>query len=62
MQMPLRQYKVLWVIDIEAHSPRDAAELARSIQMREDSIATVFDVVSPNGDTQTVDLQEDLQH
>lgn len=39
-----RQYRVLWEIDIEASSPREAAEKALAIHRKPDSIATVFDV------------------
>lgn len=37
-------YIVKWEIDIEADTPREAAQMARKIQLRPDSTATVFDV------------------
>ena len=37
------EFRVIWEIDIEAHSPREAAEAARAEQGR-DTSATVFDV------------------
>lgn len=51
------EFRVSWVIDIEAETPEEAARKARAIQMKSDSIATVFDVAC-NGDTQTIDLAE----
>lgn len=39
-----RSYRVKWEIDIDAQSPRAAAKKAQEIQLREDSIATVFEV------------------
>jgi len=40
----MMNYRVLWEIDIDADSPREAAEGALQIQRRPDSIATVFTV------------------
>jgi len=40
-------YHVTWAIDIEADSPREAAEKARYYQTKPDTIATVFDVFAP---------------
>jgi len=37
-------FRVTWVIDLDASSPRDAAEQALAIQRNPESIATVFDV------------------
>jgi hypothetical protein len=37
------EFRVIWEIDIDAHSPREAAEAARAEQGR-DTSATVFDV------------------
>ena len=39
-----RQFKVTWEIDIEARTTREAAELARRIQLNRHSVATVFTV------------------
>lgn len=41
----MTEYRVRWEIDLEAESPRDAAEMALLIQRNPDAIATVFDVV-----------------
>lgn len=48
-------YLVTWRIDICASSPREAAEKARAIQQRADSIATVFEVVGEH-ERETIDL------
>jgi hypothetical protein len=37
------EFRVIWEIEIDAHSPREAAEAARAEQRR-DTSATVFDV------------------
>jgi hypothetical protein len=55
----MNSYKVNWVIDIEAASPRDAAEQALAIQRRPDSIATVFSVSNgTSGFSFVVDLTD----
>jgi hypothetical protein len=38
------EFRVVWEIDIEAVSPRQAVERARAIQLEPDMPATVFDV------------------
>ena len=54
----MRTYRVKWEIDIEAYSPRDAAEQALDIQQDPESTAVVFDVY--DGLTMvTVDLLPD---
>lgn len=55
--MPL--YRVTWEIDIDAETPREAAEIARAYQLNPNSTATVFDVFQA-GTTpiETIDLQE----
>lgn len=40
----MKTYFVQWSIDIEAESPREAAEKAREIQLDPESIATWFRV------------------
>lgn len=37
-------YRVKWEIDIDADSPREAAEKAREIQLDPESQATVFEI------------------
>lgn len=46
-----RHYRVRWEIDIEADTPREAADRAREIQANSESTATVFNVhqVRENG-------------
>jgi hypothetical protein len=41
----MKQYRVRWIIDIEADSPTDAAVAAQAIQRDPNSTATVFDVL-----------------
>lgn len=38
------EYKVIWVIDVTASTPLEAAKRAREAQTREDTTAVVFDV------------------
>ncbi|MBM4654026.1 hypothetical protein GS896_27640 [Rhodococcus hoagii] len=47
------EFNVVWEMDIEADSRREAAEKALAIHRNPESIATVFSV-----DGQTVDLGE----
>lgn len=47
-------YTVSWVIQLDADSPRDAAEQALAIQRDPESIATVFTV-----DGKKIDLEKD---
>jgi hypothetical protein len=55
----MAEYLVRWDIDIEADSPDEAAQKAREIQLRYNSVATVFDVYSNVGvKLKTVDLEE----
>jgi hypothetical protein len=51
-------YRVVWEIDIEADSPREAAAEALRIQRDPQSIATVFEVMPEGqpGETQFFDL------
>ena len=48
--------RVIWEIDLDADSPREAAEKALAIHRSPESIATVFDVVDKTGRKTTVDL------
>ena len=43
----MKNYHVVWEIDVSAESPRDAAAQALAIQRDPSSIATVFDVFTP---------------
>lgn len=60
VQPETKRYRVEWAIDIEAKTPREAAEIARKIQLDPDSLATVFDVTEHDtaGDAARVDLLE----
>lgn len=52
----MTEYRVTWTIDVDAESPREAAQEALRIQRKEDSTATVFEVNC--GDrVETVDLE-----
>lgn len=53
-------YYVEWRIDITASSPEAAARKAREIQLRKDSSATVFHVITAGTgeDFETIDLTE----
>ena len=58
----MKTYRVRWEIDIEASSPRVAAEKARLIQEDPESIATVYQVAErktkANGLFVEIDLEE----
>jgi hypothetical protein len=59
----MAEYTVVWKIDIEANSPREAAELALKIQRDKKSTATVFDVAEFEGsddDYEMIDLSEEV--
>ncbi|MBL7077101.1 MAG: hypothetical protein ISS31_06495 [Kiritimatiellae bacterium] len=49
---------VTWEIDLDAGSPREAAERALEIMQRPDSTATVF-TVDDRGEQHTIDLMEE---
>jgi hypothetical protein len=62
----VKLYRVGWEIEIEAETPRDAAEKARHYQVKPGTIATVFEVaevhpyaVRRTGDPVTFDLTPD---
>jgi hypothetical protein len=38
------EFRVIWEIEIEADSPKEAVQRAREVQLRPDMPATVFDV------------------
>ncbi len=44
-ESPMKRYRVVWEIDIDAESHEEAASEALSIQRDPNSIATCFDVV-----------------
>jgi hypothetical protein len=41
---PYRTFKVVWEIEVDAANPKDAAKIARVIQLDHQSVATVFTV------------------
>jgi hypothetical protein len=54
--MPL--YNVIWEIDIDAETPKEAAQKARVIQHDANSTATIFSVSNQKGTTHTIDLEK----
>jgi len=48
------EYRVTWIIDLDAESFEDAARLAREIQLDPDSLATHFIVRDGRGDDREV--------
>lgn len=51
-----RKYLVMWEIDIEAGTPREAAEQALAMQRDPESIAAFFTVFTEHGNYFHVDL------
>lgn len=47
-------YLVIWMIDIEADSPQEAAEEALRIHRDPESIATVFEILDKGTDVTTI--------
>jgi hypothetical protein len=61
-----RLYRVRWEIEVEAETPREAAEKARHYQTKPGTTATVFAVaeirpyaIRRHGDPVTIDLTPD---
>lgn len=54
-------YAVAWRIDIEADSPEEAVKKARQFQLAPDTTATVFEVTSPDGTTETIDIAANVE-
>jgi len=54
----MADYRVTWEIDIEADSPREAAEQALKIQRRPGSSAVVFDCHTEGQEPVRIDLDE----
>ncbi len=48
------EYRVTWIIDLDAESFEDAARLAREIQLDPDSLATHFIIRDRHGDDREV--------
>lgn len=54
-------FNVKWEIDVDAESPREAAEMAKDIQLDRiewGNTATIFDVTDESGKVVRVDLLE----
>lgn len=51
------EYQVIWEIDLAADSPVEAAREALRIQRDPASLATVFDVIDPDGRRVRIDLE-----
>jgi len=51
------EYRVKWEIDVEAVSPIAAARLALKMQRDQESVATVFGVIGPEGENIIIDVQ-----
>lgn len=54
----LRTYRVVWQIELDAESVVEAARLALEVHRDPTSIATEFEVTSPDGVTTRVDLSQ----
>ena len=54
----MREYRVKWQIDVEARSPREAAQKAREYQIKLDATADVFKVEAKSGRVTKIDLTE----
>lgn len=55
----MKDYIVCWAINLDAETPRKAAEKALQIQRDPASIATVFVVYGEEGDEIIVDLPDE---
>ena len=52
-------YYVTWDIDVDANSPKEAAEVAQATQRDPVTMATVFQVMDETGKTITIDMEEE---
>lgn len=53
------EYRVTWVIDLDADNPVEAVKLARKMQLLPDTTATIFEVEdTTTGETQEIDLYD----
>ncbi len=57
MKLGLKQYKVVWEIDIEARTPAEAAEEALGYQRDPESRATHFKVIDEEGRVTELELE-----
>ena len=56
------EYRVMWLIDIEAETHVEAAIKAQEIQRDPESIATVFTVIDQDANGACIDLDPALRH
>jgi len=56
---PERLYRVVYVIDVSAMSPQQAAEHAHEIMRDPESMRPVLDILEPSGRHTRVDLSEE---
>ncbi len=50
------EYRVTWIIELDADSFEDAANQALEIQRDPESLATHFTITNEHGETQEIDL------
>jgi hypothetical protein len=55
----MSDYRVVWEIELEAESAREAAEMALNIQRDPESIATVYAVFDEEGGRTAIDLLDE---
>jgi hypothetical protein len=56
------EFRVIWVIDIDADNPTAAAQEARALQLKMNTSATVFDIWEPaTGKMHRVDVEGDTE-
>ena len=56
------QYRVMWVIDVEAETHMEAALIAREVQQDPESLATVFSVLDQYGKFVKLDTNPAFRH
>ena len=54
----MAEYLVTWTIEINADSPKQAAQLAQTIQRSPQALATFFKVEDEKGNTHEIDLEK----
>jgi len=63
----MADYTVIWMIEVDADTPKEAAEFAQEIQCDPNSLATVFDVMETGGEDakmflSTLDHSKNILH
>jgi hypothetical protein len=53
----MKEYRVLWEIELEASTPEEAAQLARELQLDPESFATFFIVQEPDGTEHEIEIE-----